>query len=261
MDKVIDIEERIPTLREQRRKRTNRKFVALLFIFLTLLAVLLYSQSKYSDIQKITVSGASLFEEKEYVEASGLKQGDSMWSFDAGSIAEQLNSLQWVENASVSKNWPTGVEIAIEEFQTVGYIEQGDGYQKVLSNGYAIEKQSTAAVGPVFSGFETEETREELAVQLKELDSEVYNLISQAILTEGEAGTEYVTLYMTDGNEVHAILNSLAEKMNYYPSVISQLEKGRKGIIDMEVGIYFRPYEDVYGPPEEGVTDEESEGE
>jgi cell division protein FtsQ len=29
-------------------------------------------------------------------------------------------------------------------------------------------------------------------------------------------------------------------------------------VIDMEVGIFFRSYDDVYGPPKEGVEDEDA---
>ena len=37
MEKIIDIEDRIPTLKERRRRRTNKKFSILLFLFVTTL--------------------------------------------------------------------------------------------------------------------------------------------------------------------------------------------------------------------------------
>lgn len=52
MEKVIDIEDRIPTLKEKRRRRTNKKFSILLFLFVFTLLVLLYFQSSYSQVQK-----------------------------------------------------------------------------------------------------------------------------------------------------------------------------------------------------------------
>jgi cell division protein FtsQ len=258
MDKVIDIEERIPTLRERRKKRTNRKFVALLVIFLVFLAILYYSQSKYSEIQTIAVNGAAVYEKEDYMEASGLVVGHSMWSFKESTIEKRLNSLEWVENATVQKKWLTGVEINISEFEKVGYMERENGYQLVLSNGFAVEKPVSSIDGPIFTNFEKEKDRTKLVSQLAETDTEVFNLISQVILSSEETDTSYVTLYMNDGNEVRTILSTLAEKLNYYPSVIAQLKESQKGVIDMEVGIFFRSYDDVYGPPKEGVEDEET---
>lgn len=261
MDKVIDIEERIPTLRERRKKRTNRKFAALLFIFLTLLAVLLYSQSKYSEIQAITIEGAVLFDQESYQAASGLNIGDSMWSFDAAVVAQQLENLEWIEEASVKKNWLTGVEIHLKEYVQMGYLDRGNSYQIVLSNGLALDQPVASVDGAIYSNFEDEEKRKKLIEQLVQIDSEVLQLISQVILDPEEDDADYVTLYMNDGNEIRGILTTLAEKMNYYPSVIAQLEDGQQGVIDMEVGIFFRSYADVYGFAKEGAEDEATEEE
>ncbi|MBT2570274.1 FtsQ-type POTRA domain-containing protein [Planococcus sp. ISL-110] len=261
MDKVIDIEERIPTLRERRKKRTNRKFVALLFIFLTLLAVLLYSQSKYSEIQDITIEGAVLFDQESYQAASGLNIGDSMWSFDAGAVAQQLEKLEWIEEASVKKNWLTGVEISLVEYVQMGYLDRGNSYQIVLSNNLALDQPVANVDGPIYSNFENDDKRKKLIDQLTLIDSEVLQLISQVILDPEEEDADYVTLYMNDGNEIRGILSTLAEKMNYYPSVIAQLEDGQQGVIDMEVGIFFRSYADVYGFAKEGAEDEDPEEE
>jgi len=233
--------------------------VALLFIFLVLLAVLIYSQTKYSEIQDINISGANLYEEAEYQKLSGLAIGDSMWSFSESEIEEKLNNLEWVDQSSVNKKWLTGVEIEIQEFENMGYLDKSNSYQMILSNGFALEKPVTSIEGPIFTGFEDADIRSELVGQLTQVDSEVFNLISQIILSSTEEEAEFVTLYMTDGNEVKGILSSLAEKLNYYPSVVAQLEEGQKGVIDMEVGIFFRSYDDVYGPREEGVENEESE--
>lgn len=260
MDKVIDIEERIPTLRERRRKRTNRKFAALLFIFVSLLLVLLYSQSTYSEIQSIEVKGAELFDGESYKQASTLQIGDSMWSFNSDEIERHIESLEWVESVSVQKKWLTSVEVEIEEFVEMGYLDQGNNYQVVLSNGIVLNQPVTNVEGPIFSNFEDEAKREALVEQLVNTEPEVQNLISQIILDPEEERADYITIYMNDGNEIKAILSTLAEKINYYPSVTAQLEE-QKGVIDMEVGIYFRSFNDVFGLPEAGVELEDAEEE
>jgi len=259
MDKVIDIEERIPTLRERRRKRTNRKFLVLLFIFLLLLAGLIYSQTKYSEIRSFKVTGEKIYEEADYINASQLVIGDSMWSFDADEVGEKIADLEWVEAAEVEKNWLTAVQISVSEYPAIGYLETETGYQKILANGFAVELPVDAVDGPIFTNFKNIDAREELAVQIQQLDPEVSNLLSQIILTEADEASTDITLYMTDGNEVRAKLDSLAEKLDYYPSLVAQLNDGQKGVFDMEVGISFRSFDDVYGPPKEVSEDEETE--
>ena len=63
MDKVIDIEERIPSMREKRRRKTNKKFLFILTMFVVALLVILYFQSPFSKIDEINVSGAVLHDE------------------------------------------------------------------------------------------------------------------------------------------------------------------------------------------------------
>lgn len=260
MDKIIDIEERIPTLRERRRKRSNRKFAALLIVLVSLLLILLYSQSTYSEIRTIDVKGAELFDGESYMQASTLRVGDSMWSFESGEIEQQIEALEWVKTANVQKKWLTAVEIEIEEFVEMGYLDQGNSYQVVLSNGVVLNQPISVVEGPIFTNFEDEAKREALIEQLVKTDPEVQNLISQVILDTDQDRADYITIYMNDGNEIKAILSTLAEKINYYPSVTAQLE-GRRGIIDMEVGIYFRSYNDVFGLTEAGVDLEDAEEE
>lgn len=68
MKKVIDIEERIPSMRERRRRRANRKFIFIVSIFLVALLSILYFQSSFSRIGKIQLIGASIHEPSVYLE-------------------------------------------------------------------------------------------------------------------------------------------------------------------------------------------------
>ena len=96
MEKVIDLEDRIPTFREKRRKRTNFKFIFLTTLFLFLLLMLLYFQSPYSEVKTINVSGDELLAATYYEELSGVKVGDSMWGIKSEEIKENIESLDWV---------------------------------------------------------------------------------------------------------------------------------------------------------------------
>jgi len=263
MEKIIDIEDRIPTLKERRRRRTNKKFSILLFLFVTTLLIVLYFQSSYSQIQTITLDGEKLVAEQLYIEESTLLIGDSMWSFNESKIENLLKQNVWVESVRVQRKWLTSVHIQVNEFKQIGYLEDGNFLHIILENGQIIKTdgQVIPEEGPLFIGFEDEKIRLRMMKEIKILDSEVLTSISQIKYTPTENDAYSIQVYMNDGNEVQAIIPSFGEKMNYYPSIVSQLNPEVKGIIDLEVGSFFQPYKDVYNVPveEEVVENEEDQ--
>ncbi|MEK5231027.1 FtsQ-type POTRA domain-containing protein [Lysinibacillus sp. FSL K6-0232] len=248
MEKVIDIEDRIPTLKKRRKKRTNRKFIVLILLFFIVLGVLLYFQSPYSDIKNITVNGAKLVDEQYYVEASTLAPGKSMWGFKVEDIEKRLQKDKWVKEVQVKRKWLQSVTIDIKEWKKVAYLA-GDGtYYPLLENGQRFEQagNDNPIDAPVFIGIAGEKTIQKLVEQLAQLKPEVLALISQVNTNNNETNPNAVKLYMNDGYEVRAVIQTLAEKLNYYPSIVAQIADLEKGVIDLEVGSYYRPFNEEY---------------
>jgi len=248
LEKVIDIEDRIPTLKKRRKKRTNRKFIVLILLFFIVLAVLLYFQSPYSNINKITVNGAKLVDNEYYVEKSTLALGKSMWGFKVEDVEKILLKDKWVKEAHVNRNWLRGVTIDMKEWKKVAYLA-GDGtYYPLLENGERFEQKGndTPIDAPVFIGITGEKTIKKLVEQLAQLKPEVLALISQVNTNSNDTNPNAVKLYMNDGYEVRAIIQSLADKLNYYPSIVAQIANLEKGVIDLEVGSYYRPFNEEY---------------
>ncbi|MFJ6207856.1 cell division protein FtsQ/DivIB [Lysinibacillus sp. NPDC092081] len=248
MEKVIDIEDRIPTLKQRRKKRTNRKFIVLILLFFIVLAVLLYFQSPYSKINNITVNGARLVEEQYYLKASTLATGKSMWGFKVEDVEKLLLKDKWVKEAHVKRNWLQGVTIEIKEWKKVAYLA-GDGtYYPLLENGKRFEQagDDIPIDAPVFIGITGEKTIKKLVKQLAQLNPEVLALISQVNTNSNETNPNAIRLYMNDGYEVRAVIQTLAEKLNHYPSLVAQIPNLEKGVIDLEVGSYYRPFNNEY---------------
>lgn len=257
MDKVIDIEDRIPTLRKKRKRRTNMKFASIISLFVATLFLLLYFQSPYSKIQKIKVFGTDLKEDDYYVEKSGIQIGESMWGIDVSEVEEKLQD-EWIQNVEVKRKWLTIVEIHIEELRKVAYISDGNKFYPMLENGYVFKDTSLAVPidAPIFFEFEDETYQTLLLEQLAKLDEEVLALISQINATPTETDPYRITLFMNDGYEVRAEISSLADKLHYYPSIIAQIEKDgefEKGVIDIEVGSYYKSYTKEYAQSEENI--------
>jgi cell division protein FtsQ len=265
MEKVIDITERVPAMKKRRRRRTNLKFIALITIFLFIILLLLYFQSSFSDISKIDVSGANLKEDEFYIEESTLKLSDSIWGFKVSDVEKSISENDRVKSVEVKRVWINKVKISIKEWQKVAYISKDGMFYPLLDNGVVFDESSELVPidAPIFLGFEDNALRKKILKQLTQLKPEVLSLISQMNASPSEADPYAITLYMNDGYEVRADANTLAEKLNYYPSIVAQIENEEtfeKGIVDIEVGSYYRPFSDEYSI-KAAVDGESKEGE
>lgn len=261
MDKVIDIEERIPSMREKRRRKTNKKFLFIIAVFCLALLVLLYFQSSFSKIGKVNIQGAVLHDEHFYYEKSGISEGASFWGFETNEVEKELLKLDGVSNVAVTRKWLNDVDISIEEWKTVAYMENSGDYGLLLENGALFPGDGNYPNVPILNHVDKPDLRKKLTTQLLKMDKNVLQLISEIIYTGTEENPDTLTVFMDDGYEVHAILQTFAEKMAYYPDIISQLGDLEKGIVNMEVGIFFTPFSEVYGKDgvEEGEGDEVGE--
>lgn len=261
MDKIIDIEDRIPTLRERRKKRTNRKFTLLLVIFLITLLGLLYFQSPYSHVQTIVVKGSNLATSDEYIDRSGIQKGQSMWEIRTKNAEEILQKNDWIQDVTVKRSGLTAVTIELKEWKKAAYVQTEDGFDLVLENGTVFHSSENLAPvdAPVLSAFDNPKAMTRMVKELAKLNGEVLSMISQIESVPSKADPYRIRLFMNDGFEVRAVIPSFAEKMNYYPSIIAQIGESEKGVIDIEVGSFFQTYVDMYNPqPKEEEKVEET---
>lgn len=260
MRKVIDIEEKIPSMREKRKRRANRKFYFVISLFVIVLLLVLYFQSPLSKIEDIKITGAHIHETAFYLEKSGLQSGEGLWGFTKEDVKKQLKEVEGVQQVDVSRAWFRDVIIKIEEWRAIAYLEKDHQYALLLENGevFKPKKLLLEEDAPIVNGFTNQETQSRIIEQLQKMENNVYQLISEIIYTGTKANPDSITVYMDDGYEIKALLSTFADKMIYYPEIVSQLTGEEKGIIDMEVGTFFTPYSKIYG---EGLTEEYGEEE
>jgi cell division protein FtsQ len=264
MEKVIDIEERIPSMREKRRRKTNKKFLFVLSVFIIALLAILYFQSPFSKVGAIIVKGAVLHEPEFYQQQSGLKVDEPLWNFSIGEIEESLARLDEVKSVDITRKWMHDVQITITEWKTVAYMEEKEQYNLLLENGevFPAGLHYPEAKAPILTNFKDADMQKRLTNQLLKMDENVYRLLSEIIFMGTESGPDNITVYMDDGFEVRSVISDFAEKMAYYPEITAQLGGMEKGVIDMEVGTFFVPYSEIYGATgEEEPIEEESENE
>ncbi|PIC58867.1 cell division protein DivIB [Sporosarcina sp. P12(2017)] len=247
MEKVIDIEDRIPSMRKKRRRRANMSFLLLVVIFVLVLLALLYFQSSLSDVSKISINETVLQESEYYKGQSGLYKGQSLWGFRAKDIENNLEKIPGVKEAKVKRDFYNDVSINVTEWEPVAYIENQTQYDLLLENGDRLEATDPDILShaPILSGFTEPDVTERMIKQLQKMDNTVFELLSE-LRYEGE---DKIDVFMSDGYEVHALILGFADKMSYYPDIIAQLPKEEKGVLDIEIGVYFKTYTDFYKEP------------
>ncbi|EGQ27280.1 cell-division initiation protein [Sporosarcina newyorkensis 2681] len=255
MDKVIDIEERIPSMRKKRRRKTNKKFILLVSLFLIVLLSLLYFQSPLSDVKDITINDTKLSDGAFYKNQSGLFTGQSLWGFHTEDIEKRLLKITGVKEVTVSRKFLNNVKITITEWEPIAYIEDKARYDLLLVNGDRIEANEADSLlhAPILSGFTEPDVIEQTIQQLQKMDNSFFELISELQYIEEDK----IRVFMNDGYEVHAAIMSFAEKMSYYPEIIAQLPKEEKGVLDIEIGVFFKTFTDYYAELGQGEEDGE----
>jgi cell division protein FtsQ len=244
--KVVSIEDRIPKLKQQRKKKANRRLIMLLIFFFSLIAGIVYFQSPLSHVSGLIISGNSTYSVKYITSVTGITEETNIWKVDKEQIEGNIKKLPEIKSVKVDTKWPNKITISIKEYKRIAYVAKEKSFLPVLENGNIISNQLLSNLpinAPVLINFKEGDELKEMTTALEELPSEVLNSISEIHHTPKETDDYHITLYMNDGNEVSATIRTFSEKMSHYPSIIGQLDSNQKGIIDLEVGSYFRAYD------------------
>ncbi|HWO77864.1 MAG TPA: cell division protein FtsQ/DivIB [Bacillus sp. (in: firmicutes)] len=243
--KVVSIEDRIPKIKKERRRKANRKMIFIITMFFLLIGCIIYFQSPLSHVQTIEVNGNDLVTEKEIIAQSGLSSKVNIWTIDETEIEKKIKEIDQIENVSVTIKWPNNITIDISEWRRVAYYKNDLEFFPILENGEMLNKkeESIPVHAPILFEFDGGQALEMMVRELIKLPQEVVRSISEIYLTPTDTDSYSLTVYMNDGFEVKATIRTFSKKMVHYPSIVSQLDPSIKGYVDLTVGAYFRPYE------------------
>lgn len=244
--KIVALEDRIPKLKEQRRRKANRRLVLLLILFFTMIVVVAYSQSPLSHVKTITIKGNQIYSNQEIIKKSGVSNHTNIWKVRKDTVASKVRQLSEINNVDVKTKWPNTILIQVKEHKRIAYLKKDTNYLPVMENGKILKDRKTEMIpvnSPILFDFKEGAALDEMVKELENLPSEIVNSISEIHYTPKKTDKYHISLFMNDGFEVSATLRSFSDKMVHYPSIISQLDPNKKGIIDLEVGSYFKAFE------------------
>jgi len=255
--KVISIEDRIPKLKKIRKRNTNRRLIFLLSLFFILVGCVLYFLSPLSHVKSVEVEGNRYLSKAQIAKLSNINKNQSIWKVDTAQIAANIKENPEIKSAKVVPVFPNSIKITVSEHNKMAYLLKGKHFYPILENGEILDGLESGEIpvfAPVLIDFKEGKALNRLLEELVKLPEEIQNLVSEIHYKPTKMDPYHIIMYMNDGFEVSATSETLSEKMVHYPSIANQLDPKVKGIIDLEVGSFFKAYQ----PPEQ---EEEKEGE
>ncbi|WP_227935728.1 cell division protein FtsQ/DivIB [Alkalihalobacillus deserti] len=256
-EKVVTINERIPSLKEQRKQRANRRLLFFLSFFFLLLMLMVYFQSPLSHVRNVIVESNHFVSDEPIIKLSGIDNGTSMWNLDKDKIKERLLSHKEIANVSVNRHFPNTVSVEVQEYARIGYLYRDDKYFPILETGQYLKelpKHEFPSDAPLLIDFSQGEELAELSAELQKVSSQLIERISEIFYRPSESDSLSIVLFMTDGIEVHTSIRDFSGNVASYPSIVEELDANKKGILHMRMSPYFEEFKT------EEETASESEG-
>lgn len=244
--KVISIEDRIPKLKKIRKRKANRRLIVLLSLFFILIACVLYFLSPLSYVKTVEVKGNRYLSDEQIIKLSDLNKNQSIWKVDTAQLADHIKKNPEINNVDVVPVFPNSLKITVTEHDKIAYLFKGKHFYPILENGKmlgGLDSTEIPVFAPVLLDFKEGPVLNKLIKELTNLPEEIQNSISEIHHSPTKTDHYHITMYMNDGFEVSATILTLSDKMIHYPSIISQLNPKVKGVIDLEVGSFFKAYQ------------------
>lgn len=251
-EKIVTINEKIPTLKEQRKQRANRRLLFFLSFFFLLLLCIIYFQSPASHIKDFVVEGNVHLSEEQIIRQGKLSLGTSIWNLEKENIENRLTDHKEIASAVVKRQLPNTVKVTVREHERIGYLLLEEKYYPILETGQYLDQLSQdqlPADAPVLINFSEGMELTEIASELRLFPSQLLERISEIIYQPTETDPLSLVLFMTDGIEVHTSIQGFHENMLAYPTIVNEIDPEKKGILHMKMSPYF-----------EELTTEEDEG-
>lgn len=242
---VVSIEDRIPMLKQERKKKANRRLIFYLSIFFFLISIIVYLQSPLSHVKTIEVSGNSFAKDQEVIQQSQISKDTNIWMINESKVAQAISENPVVKSVEVNRQLPWTIKIQLKEHNQVGYIKRESSFSPILGNGKVlteIKQKLTNGDAPLILGFSDEAYLDNMTAELKKLPDSILNLISEIHWKPSDDNKNKILLYMNDGYLVDGTIRNFADKMDVYPSIVAQLNPESKGIIHIGVGAYFESF-------------------
>jgi cell division septal protein FtsQ len=213
-------------------------FAALMLLSIGFVAGYLYlSKSDYFAVRHLDIRGLSRISREDLLSASGLDKSVNNLTFDTQAAARSLMSLPWVEKASISKDLPSRINIAVTEYRPKALVAL-DHLWYMDARGRPFKKLDPGENPdlPIISGFALDELAAGGPLALEALE-QVFQLMEILSQRTDDFRLENISEFHCDldsgltvftrsgGLEIKVGTGSYAEKFRRLGRVVSYLKQ------------------------------------
>lgn len=235
---------------KKKKRKKKRYFLKFLILIALCVGVYLFLHSSVFDAKKIKVSGNQHFTAEQVQKLAGLKVGINLFEFRTGKCEEKLEADPYVEEANISRDLPSGIEIQIKERQEAAVVQLGKQYVLLDRNGIVLQITDKMPQVTLLSGFtvasasadETLETKDDEAFDwameaLKVMQNS--DLFFKKIEINGETIKAYVTDKLVCVGKRQNFINGMEE--GNLKAVLYDLNKKKikKGVVTIGDEQYY----------------------
>lgn len=240
---------------QHRAKRQTAKVsqVTVTGILLLVFIVSGYCSLPFDMVKKVEVEGNHFTNRQQLLSVLDVHPFDNrrqIMSKEQGLNERLQENIPLIDSISLSVQDTSNLKVKVRENPIVGKVSTQTGYQLLTSSDrQAIllsEEESQKILAnhsydefPDLVNFKLDNERDLLVRSFEHIDPA---LIAQMESIELQEYDRRVIIPLKDGNEIHALLSTISDKISYYPQIAESLA-GQIGIIHLEVGAYFEPYE------------------
>lgn len=228
---------------------SKKNYSVLYLVFTVGLMITGFLISPYGKVGELFVEGDSTIPDQLVLDASKITSKQTVigtLASEKAIEAQIMASLPQVKAVTVKRTGLNDIIIKVADYQTLAYLSENNRYQSILENGMILNESLKFPMGnkPLLTKFEQGPLLNEFISGFKDISKDIHDTISEIQYMGTKTNPYKISIYMNDGNQVIANITDFSNKLAYYPDIIQKL-KGKKGIIDMEVGVFFTPFNSV----------------
>lgn len=260
LPKSISYADKLPRMKENRKKRLTKRLIAILSFFGITAAGMIYYVSPLSKLNKVEVVGNDKVSNERVAEAIKVIKDDHIWSvYSDPTLPDSIkkNNPQ-IRQAEIKLSGINNLKVIVKEYKEVAYQRVDNQLFPVLENGDIIQEREVNPDNsfPILIDFKKGKSLDSFVKNYHKIDKKVNDMIKEIHATPSKSNQYLMTLYMKDGNEILASTKDYFEKLNYYPQISDEMEE--KGVVDMEAGVFSRSFESIEREKVEKIISDKS---
>ncbi|MGX6962614.1 cell division protein FtsQ/DivIB [Vagococcus xieshaowenii] len=236
--------DKLPKIRQERRRRMLKRLSLILSMFLLVLLLTAYYVSPYSKVQTLEIVGNSSVTKQEIASATGLKKNEFFWNAYLNepiidNIKKALPRIKSVEKSIYNVN---NIKLNVTEYNELAYAKFEGKFYPILESGKILDKAVTSQNKSftVFTNFSNDKQLERMLTIYLNMEDKIKNNLDEVVLNPSGKVRSRIVLRMKDGNQVIGSIKDLGDKIVYYPEISKEMTE--PGVIDMEAGIFSYSY-------------------